>query len=84
MTNIRLGANALLPATCPSEGKLLRPFGARPPARRDSSFRPALTTDIQKFVKLELCITQLPQVIFPMVLNPKECGLFQNDAKSLF
>ena len=29
----------------------LRPFGARPPARRDSSFLPALTADIQKFVK---------------------------------
>ena len=53
------------------------PFGARPPARRDSSFLPASTAGIQKFVKAGTLYHSILSIrFFQMVLNPQECGLF--------
>ena len=49
------------------------PLRARPPARRDSSFRPALTADIQDSVLLNSFNS-----FFQMVLPPQECGLFRH------
>ena len=46
------------------------------PARRDSSFLPALTADIQKFAKAETPYHSIPQFVFPDGVTPQECGLF--------
>ena len=48
------------------------PFGACPPARRDSSFLPASTAYIHKFVKAGTLYHSIPQFVFQMVLNPQD------------
>ena len=65
--------------------KFLRPFGARPPARRDSSFLPALTADIQKFVKAGTLRYPIASIHFSISVKspppPKKCELFRNLTK---
>ena len=76
--------NGIMAAARRTEGALrprgcepLRPFGARPPARRDSSFLSALTADIQKFVNAGTLRHPIASIRFPLVLNPPKCELFR-------
>ena len=73
MAAARRTEGALRPRGC----EPLRPFGARPPARRDSSFLSALTADIQKFVNAGTLRHPIASIRFPLVLNPPKCELFR-------